>query len=140
MSLADRFHPTKYDERYIHFALCVSSMDTVAAALDELYNKGYSPGNKIGRVKNETEAEHLLEILNTPGALTCVLNVKGLEAQWPRFEYIKSNLTGYIYYFLCSDCGKRVKFLYHTNSSYGYKCRDCQRLRYPPNKKYLYNL
>jgi hypothetical protein len=48
-------------------------------------------------------------------------------------EYIPSNLgknNGIIYYFICNDCGRRVKYLYFQNYLYSPLCRRCCSLPY----------
>ncbi len=48
-----------------------------------------------------------------------------------RLTYTKSNLgKGFIFWFICNLCGRRVKYLYFPPNSSILACRSCHRLTY----------
>lgn len=48
-----------------------------------------------------------------------------------KLTYSKSNLNkGYIFWFICNRCGRRVKYLYFPPNSTTLACRNCHRLTY----------
>ena len=51
-------------------------------------------------------------------------------------DYIPSNLgRGYLFYFLCTHCGRRVKYLYEYSLASEPICRKCCRITYRRNKR-----
>lgn len=57
-----------------------------------------------------------------------------------RVSYIQSNLgggRGYLFYFNCDNCYRRVKYLYRLNYCYPPLCRICSNLSYkvPPRPR-----
>lgn len=48
-----------------------------------------------------------------------------------KLTYTKSNLgKGFVFWFICNVCGKRVKYLYFPPNSTVLACRNCHRLTY----------
>jgi len=48
-----------------------------------------------------------------------------------RITYSKSNLRkGFVFWFICNICGRRVKYLYFPPNSTVLACRNCHRLTY----------
>jgi len=48
-----------------------------------------------------------------------------------KLTYSKSNLgKGYVFWFICNICGRRVKYLYFPPNSTILACRTCHRLTY----------
>jgi len=99
---------------------------------------------KEGRVfntKHAGEIAYMKELLNTP-AYTTFKSAKDLwtgDYYWneQKVDYVRSNLgRGYIFYFKCNGCGRRVKDLYRYSELNSPVCRTCCGLGYdtPSNK------
>jgi len=53
-----------------------------------------------------------------------------------QLTYTKSNLgKGYVFWFICNICGRRVKYLYFPTNSTILACRNCHRLTYDKQKE-----
>jgi hypothetical protein len=53
-----------------------------------------------------------------------------------KLTYSKSNLDkGYIFWFICNLCGRRVKYLYFPPNSTILACRNCHSLTYSKQKE-----
>jgi len=53
-----------------------------------------------------------------------------------KLTYSESNLgKGYVFWFICNVCGKRVKYLYFPPNSTILACRNCHRLTYDKQKE-----
>lgn len=82
-------------------------------------------------------AEYLKGLLCDP-SYTVFRIVKGIGISFPRWgeqkvEHVPSNFgkgKGYIFYFICSGCSRRVKYLYDGKLSYSPLCRICCNLSY----------
>jgi len=65
-----------------------------------------------------------------------ILNIKeelSKSSNKQRVDYVSSNLNrGYIFYFICSGCGRRVKYLYEYDPLDSPLCRVCCKLGYKP--------
>lgn len=58
-------------------------------------------------------------------------NIEYTEPNNVRLTYTKSNLgKGFVFWFICNTCRKRVKFLYFPPNSQVLACRKCHRLAY----------
>lgn len=90
------------------------------------------------RVRSEFAAKTILSWLNYPGYrrnFVSMLNIKGTNEDRPQFDFVPSNFgegRGYIFYFICPGCERRVKYLYMPRGTTVYRCRNCYNLRYPP--------
>lgn len=101
---------------------------------------------KEGRVINANHlgsAMHMKELLNDP-RYTAFKSVKDVDngfSYWSeqKVDYVPSNLgrgKGYLFYFICNGCNRRVKYLYEYNLCYSPLCRTCCRLKYKaPTRK-----
>ena len=51
-------------------------------------------------------------------------------------DFQPANLGGYIFYFICNNCKRRVKYLFEYDSTHSPLCRKCCGLEYerPQNK------
>lgn len=94
------------------------------------------------------EAKNLKEFLNDPKNTTfkSMRDLDGLY-YWDDqdVDFVPSNLgegKGYIFYFICIGCDRRVKYLYEYNMCRAPLCRTCCRLSYrtPLRKKNPYDL
>ena len=58
-------------------------------------------------------------------------NVELTEPNNVKMTYTRSNLgKGFVFWFICNVCGRRVKFLYFPPNSQVLACRKCHRLTY----------
>ncbi|MGD0328497.1 MAG: hypothetical protein ABSB00_02155 [Minisyncoccia bacterium] len=91
----------------------------------------------LGEVKNMVEQINLPE--NT--AFKSARDIHGGYLYWDRqkVEFVPSNLgpdRGYIFYFRCNGCYRRVKYLYEYSMLESPLCRICCRLQYEqPSRK-----
>ena len=87
------------------------------------------------KVKTASDAESVLMFLNNP-ANTCSKSFSDILTGTPYWNhqlisYVPSNLgKGYIFYFICNGCLKRVKYLYQYHSTEPPTCRTCCSLDY----------
>ncbi len=93
------------------------------------------------RVNKLSDVERIKELMNLPKntASKSFSDVRSGIPYWDmqKIDYINSNIgRGYIFYFLCSGCGRRVKYLYEYNMTLSPLCRICCRLGYKsPTRK-----
>lgn len=86
-------------------------------------------------IKYKEDADYIRDFMNNPfmaSEFGSLLNIQSQHQNWQSFEYIQSNLgRGYMFYFICSSCDSRVKFLYKPDPESPYWCRKCHGLEYP---------
>ena len=88
------------------------------------------------RVVTEEQAELVKAVLNNPeNTFSASITSMYDEPFWGRQEvdYVPSNLgenRGYIYYFRCHNCLRRVRHLYSNSMQDAPSCRHCFRLKY----------
>ena len=100
--------------------------------------------NTRGRVfdlRNRGEVECMKDLMNRPENTT----FKSLKDIWDgnyywydqKVDFVPSNLRrGFIFYFICNECERRVKYLYEYAITAAPLCRTCCRLSYEqPNRK-----
>lgn len=83
------------------------------------------------------EAERIKGLLNIPKntRFKSVMDMRMGFPYWDeqRVDYVPSNLgskRGYIFYFICNGCEKRVKYLYEYDTLCSPLCRTCCRITY----------
>lgn len=107
----------------------------IAEVLREMRQVRLVDGGRFRTIKTYDQAQELLEIINNPRSqLHTLLQVKGSDypLRWQRMDCVRSNLgSGYLFYFICTECGRRAKHLYMPESHYSFQCRQCYGLRYP---------
>lgn len=87
---------------------------------------------KGSRIRTKDEADWLLRNLNDEDGM----HLQSLQALWHggtriQFTYVPSNLgEGYLFYFICESCSRRVKRLYMPQAHWRWLCRECHRLTY----------
>ena len=127
-------HPKNNTQRKIRGLQRIDSNAAVTAFLKEL--KADYPDYlyfKRLMVSTEQELELLIDMLNNPKMRVygSLMNVQSHHQYWQSFSYVKSNLgRGYIFYFICDGCERRVKHLYMPDGSSQFLCRLCHRLYY----------
>lgn len=107
--------------------------DYLRAFLYELSDKE----SKMAEVKTELDALRVKELMNIPKNTT-FKSLEDIRSGQPYWKYqdvdcIPSNLgkgKGYIFYFICHRCERRVKFLYFHTYVEPPMCRKCYRLPY----------
>jgi hypothetical protein len=109
--------------------------DYIRAFLRELANK---EGKINLRINNDFDAERIQGLLNI-AKNTTFKSIKNLRTGHPYWdhqevEYVKSNLNrkAYIFYFICSRCTRRVKYLYFYSEIEPPLCRTCCQMPYKP--------
>jgi hypothetical protein len=81
------------------------------------------------------QAERIKGLLNIANN-TAFKSIGEIETGIPywneqRVDYVPSNLgRGFLFYFICNQCGRRVKYLFEYSSIKEPVCRRCCRLSY----------
>jgi hypothetical protein len=90
------------------------------------------------------DANRIKELLNAPNntIFKSITDFKTGRPYWDKqlVDCVPSNLgdrKGYIFYFICNECGRRTKYLYEYSMLSSPLCRICCRLSYKrePRKK-----
>ena len=86
-------------------------------------------------VNRVSEAERVKGLINIPmnTSFKTLSDIRSGVPYWEeqKVDYIASNLgRGYIFYFLCNHCGRRVKYLYEYDMTLSPLCRVCCRITY----------
>jgi len=77
----------------------------------------------VKEIIRHIEATIGVNLKNNEGDLT--------EPNKIKLTYTKSNLgKGFVFWFVCNICGRRVKYLYFPSSSSILACRRCHKLTY----------
>ncbi|KKR46468.1 MAG: hypothetical protein UT82_C0012G0015 [Parcubacteria group bacterium GW2011_GWB1_40_14] len=104
--------------------------------LRDLAEKDNSLGKKL-HVTDEWDAQRIKEIINIPKntSFKSFADIRTGQPYWHEQEvtYIPSNLgkkKGFIFFFICNGCEKKVRRLYHRELVDSPVCRECCRLRY----------
>lgn len=89
------------------------------------------------RIKTGADAEWVKEFINESNwDFQSLAKIQSYHQNWQIFDYVASNLgKGFIFYFICSRCDKRVKYLYRLPNSEIYLCRNCNRIPYTKNQR-----
>lgn len=117
---------------------CKNITDYIKQGIFEMRRKGY-----YFNLNNPQEAIRLKELLNDPQNTSFKSGRDPMDGfyYWheQKVDFVHSNLgndKGSVFYFICNNCNKRVKFLYEYSSLYPPICRKCCRLGYRyPNRK-----
>jgi len=117
--------------------------DYLRTFLRELSNKE----EKQTEIKTELDALRVRDLMNIPANTTfkSLEDIRNEQPYWKhqKVDCIPSNLgrsRGYLFYFICNSCGRRVKFLYFHTYLESPMCRKCYRLPYtksPYNQRKL---
>jgi hypothetical protein len=134
-------HPDKYRNRRVGLSHSINSTDAIFAVIKELVDRELLLPEGVSlkdyRLRTAYEADWLLGAVNSPQSrLNSLIAVQSYHQSWQRFDYVWSNLnTGAVFYFLCDQCGRRVKYLYQPDGTLNYRCRVCHKVRYPAKTK-----
>lgn len=92
------------------------------------------------KVANWDQVSYIKEELNKPENTT-YKSMRDLQGfyYWnvQKVDFVPSNLgegRGFVFYFVCSECERRVKYLYEYSSCASPLCRICCRLKYRKKK------
>lgn len=102
-----------------------------------------STQGRVFNVRHPGEVKYMAELMNDPKNTTfkSCRDLQGGYSYWSRqgVEYIPSNLGrdhGFIFYFRCNGCYRRVKYLYEYSALESPLCRVCCHLKYEqPSRK-----
>ena len=93
--------------------------------------------HKNAEIKSELDALRVKGLMNVPANTTfkSLEDIRNGQPYWKyqEVDYVPSNLgrgRGYIFYFICYSCERRVKFLYFHTYVEPPMCRQCYRLPY----------
>ena len=112
--------------------------DYVRAFVLHMRNKG-----RVFNTRHQGEVMNMVEQMNRPEhtIFKSLRDIQGNYLYWneQKVEFVPSNLgqdRGYIFYFRCNGCGRRVKYLYEHSMLEFPLCRHCCRLPYEqPSRK-----
>ena len=95
----------------------------------------------ILKMNSVGEAGYLKQLLNSPQGKVCspFENLNGFF-YWntQKVDFVPSNLggsKGFLFYFICSYCGSRAKYLYRHRTYDEPSCRACCKLGYVPQSR-----
>lgn len=100
--------------------------------LEEVDSEAIKNGLKMMKIKTLERANYIKELLNTPNTkFETPFILYKQHYEWPEVDFIPSNLgKGFIFYFICNGCGRKVKYLYEPRENSQYLCRICHGLHY----------
>lgn len=86
-------------------------------------------------LNNEEFVKDLIEMIESGSTINLKQELNGkiefTEQNQVRITYTKSNLRkGFIFWFICGVCGRKVRYLYIPPNSQITACRICHRLSY----------
>ena len=98
---------------------------------------------RIFDLRHPGQVKYMVELMNDPKntAFKSIRDPRDGYYYWneQRFDYVPSNLgtgRGFIFYFICNACRRRVKYLYEYSSLESPLCRHCCHLKYEqPSRK-----
>ena len=108
-------------------AICVRNflLDMKSRAIDKSFNLNSEEDDVnglISKIEAGTTINMRQERLDPPTVT---------EPNSVKMTYTRSNLgKGFVFWFICNICGRRVKFLYFPPNSQILACRKCHRLAY----------
>lgn len=96
-------------------------------------------------LSNETDVQTFIRILEEGVTLNLRQDNNGetsfSEPNKVHITYTKSNLSkGFVFWFVCNCCGRRVRYLYFPPNSEVLACRRCHRLAYKKQNENRPNL
>jgi len=109
----------------------INIADYLRVFLVELSKRETRP---VRRIANRGEAERIKGLMNIAknSPFKSFRDIQGIP-HWgdQPVDYVHSNLgKGYLFYFICTHCGRRVKYLYEYSLAAEPICRICCRITY----------
>jgi len=90
-------------------------------------------------LKTYQGAERIKFLMNTPTNKFRTLSDRQYQGYWQEIDFVPSNLgpnKGFLAYWICCHCSRRVKYLYQLELEPPPYCRDCNNLVYEqPNRR-----
>jgi len=101
----------------------------------ELKQKAPDDKKVLLDLNNEEFVKDLIEMIESGSTINLKQELNGkiefTEQNQVRITYTKSNLgRGYVFWFICGVCGRKVRYLYIPPNSQVSACRRCHRLAY----------
>ncbi len=137
------YHSNHYRYRRVDRCAKINSTDTVCGFLKEVKQSGVLLPEQVilkdFRVRTYTEAMWVLNKLNYPDTrYSSLLNIQSDRQAWQRWGLVPSNLgRGFLFYFICTLCDRRIKNLYMPDGQFIFLCRSCHKLSYPTKQQRL---
>ena len=104
-----------------------------------LYDVPKYKDKRFFKVTEECEADEIRKFVSDPKNTTfkSIRDILTGLPHWNRQDvtYVPSNIKGYIFYFVCNECGRRAKYLYRFSMTASPLCRRCMCLDYKRAKK-----
>jgi len=123
------FNPYRYSNKPTVDPNKRLNITTVLRAVKlELLNMYHGFGKNF-RIKHPYDAETIKHQINDNFHQFNCLMVPQHDSVL-KVDYIKSNLRGFVFYFVCNRCEGRVKHLYQAEQGGQLACRACHRLWY----------
>ena len=122
----------KYEKAMATILERIDITEYIRGCIQHIYTQ-----NRRGKltIRTQSEAERLKTLFNDRHNTTfkSMADIRHGRPYWDEqlVDYVPSNIGGgYIFYFICNDCGRRVKYLYFYSYLYSPLCRKCVRLPY----------
>lgn len=134
---SNTYHPFNHERFRIDRAERIDSMATIRALIKEINDQNPGLSNQFSQgLNNFADAEVIRSIANNPSTQYESLGyVQSNHQNWQTFDFLPSNLgRGYLFYFICDRCDKKVKYLYRTGD-FIFRCRSCSNLFYPSKRR-----
>lgn len=83
------------------------------------------------------EMTRIMALMNGAGSdARSLFPLYSKQSGWQTFDFVPSNLgIGYLAYFICQRCERRVRYLYRPEPTEPYYCRICYRIIYRTKRK-----
>jgi len=112
-----------------------AKLPTSDTSIDSIANKPAYHSKGILDLRKEECVKDLIKMIEAGSSLNLKQEINGnLEFTEPnkvRMVYTRSNLgKGFVFWFICEVCGRKVRYLYIPPNSQITACRRCHRLAY----------
>ncbi len=130
------FNPYKYKQRpTVDGVTRIDCTALIRKFLQERASKYDADLAKLFVIRTEEDAIRLRDELNHGIPYYQSLHVPVHDTAL-QFDFVKSNLDkGFIFYFVCTSCERRVKYLYQLIDGSELRCRSCHQLTYTRKKQ-----
>lgn len=134
--MQDIMYPFILSDRFVHAVDRMAAPDVAHALVREMVDLQILLPIDVElanyRIRSKTEADFILNVLNSPYHRYNALNrIQSHNQTWQEFTYVPSNLgRGYIFSFVCNNCSRSVRYLYKRISIGEYRCQHCSGMKY----------
>lgn len=135
-NIFNQYHPYNYRHRRIDLSLKITASNVVLSFIKErLVFDEILPDEVLledFRIRTLQEVHWVISHLCKPSSrYASLFNIQSQHQNWQCFDFVPSNLGyGYLFYFICNGCTRRVKDLYKPEGQLNYLCRTCHKLSY----------